>query len=125
MTSLVVDLVLVGVEVVGVGVLRDGSRHPGERIGLEAENERLTIELDRARARATTLRTRLDNVTKKLQRQQRNTRKLRREVEVVRKRLAAQRRLTQARALEIAELRSSRTWRVGRALVRPASLLRR
>lgn len=94
-------------------------------IGLEAENERLTDELDRARVRATGLRTRLDDAKKRLVRQQRTTRQLRRQVEETRTKLVAQRRVAQARGKELAAVRASRSWKLGRALLRPFGAFRR
>jgi hypothetical protein len=94
-------------------------------IGLEAENERLTDELTRARTRVTGLRTRLENQKRLLTRQQKNTRRLRGKVEELKKQLVAEGRRTQAKESELVAMRTSRTWKLGRALLRPLSVLRR
>jgi hypothetical protein len=94
-------------------------------IGLEAENERLTDELERARARLNALRTRLDNSKRLLDKQRKSTRRLRNKGEELEKQLAAERRRAQAKDQELVAVRSSRTFKIGRALLWPVSVLRR
>jgi SAM-dependent methyltransferase len=93
-------------------------------IGLEAEAERLTVELRVSRNRVAHLLNRLANQKKVLQRQRKNTRQQRRQVEDMRKRLAAQRARADARTRELADAHASRSWRLGRALTRPFAAFR-
>ena len=94
-------------------------------IGLEAENARLRKELGKAEWNVRRLRKRKRLQNKEIQRLNQALKTRREQVADLRLQLATARRRADAGALEVAALKQSRTWRVGRFFAAPLRVFKR